>query len=359
MNGLKQEIYLIFSSFYLGGTELRWLKILSKINNQFSFRAVLLNPNNELQKKLVELAISCHDFSGPSKAVSFFKIVYLIVAKKCPVAITFGAIPSMFLRIIKLVKWDMKTITVVPGMDNFKNKNWIQGIDKASSFLSNRYLFNSFALQRDYAVRLGLDENRSIVIRNGIVARLGAIREMDAKRETVNLISVGNFREIKNQIFLLKVLKELNKSSEYAFSLTLIGDGVLKNSLVQFAAENNLKNVSFMGFQEQVYSFLEESHIYLCSSFYEGMPNSVMEAMNVGLPILAPRTGGLPELVDHGFNGFLIDNWDISTWVSHVKKIINDKETYVNLSANSRLKIQTEFNFTSMISQTQSFLLSL
>ena len=102
-------------------------------------------------------------------------------------------------------------------------------------------------------------------------------------------------------------------------TLTIAGEGPLLDELQRIACELNIaEHVSFTGFvsQEQLREIYYRSHIFLHPSQtghdgnQEGIPNSMLEAMATGLPVLATRHGGIPEAIENGVSGVLVPERD-------------------------------------------------
>lgn len=122
------------------------------------------------------------------------------------------------------------------------------------------------------------------------------------------IVHVGRFAEPKNHIGLLKAFELFNK--EYSDSeLWLIGDGELRSEIEQYVKENDLKNsVKFLGLQEKVHQFLFDADIFTLPSNYEGIPMTIIEAMGTGLPIVATKVGGVPDMLEDKISALLVDN---------------------------------------------------
>jgi glycosyltransferase involved in cell wall biosynthesis len=89
--------------------------------------------------------------------------------------------------------------------------------------------------------------------------------------------------------------------------------------------------------------------LFLYTSFHDGLPNVLLEAMSYGLPVIAPRIGGIPELVSHGFNGWLVDTTgddvrDAELYAATILEALEDRDRLRKVGANARDTIATRFN---------------
>ena len=75
----------------------------------------------------------------------------------------------------------------------------------------------------------------------------------------------------------------------------------------------------------------------------EGLPLSIVEAMALGLPCIATRVGGVPELIDHGYNGYLITADRVDELVYSIKKLMDDRDLLVRMGHHARSKYEGTF----------------
>ncbi len=90
--------------------------------------------------------------------------------------------------------------------------------------------------------------------------------------------------------------------------LYIIGDGPEKNNLLNKIKELKIEDkVIFMGEQKHINDILKRADLFIFTSRSESLPNSLVEAMANKLPIVAYNVGGISEIIENGFNGYLID----------------------------------------------------
>ena len=83
--------------------------------------------------------------------------------------------------------------------------------------------------------------------------------------------------------------------------------------------KNNLNNVNLLGEKKNIFKYLYESDIYLSTSLYEGLPISILEAMSIGLPIVASNVIGNCDTIENGKSGFLYQLNDINIAVNYLE----------------------------------------
>lgn len=125
------------------------------------------------------------------------------------------------------------------------------------------------------------------------------------KRPRINLISVGTLCKRKNQEGILKSLRLLDNKTQQMYHLTIVGDGEGRCVLEELAKEIST-SVSFIGNTSNVDTYLRNSDIFVLLSTNEGLPISIIEAMRMGLPVIASNIAGIGEMVEDEKSGYLI-----------------------------------------------------
>jgi glycosyltransferase involved in cell wall biosynthesis len=117
--------------------------------------------------------------------------------------------------------------------------------------------------------------------------------------------------------------------------LLIIGDGRLRWELERIVKENNMQNdVIFTGSIANVFIPLSIIDIYTHISLQEGLPIVLLEAMSMGKPIIATKTGGIPEVIEHGYNGVLVEP-EPKEIAQAIINLYNDKQSMETLGANA------------------------
>lgn len=133
-------------------------------------------------------------------------------------------------------------------------------------------------------------------------------KELEIGEEDRVLSYVAELNKNKNQIMLFEVTEKLVQEG-YKIKLLIIGDGVLKESYKKYVEEKELtNNVLILGKRNDIPQLLSITDIYVASSIREGLPVNIMEAMYMGLPIIAKDNRGHRELVENNINGYIINN---------------------------------------------------
>lgn len=140
------------------------------------------------------------------------------------------------------------------------------------------------------------------VVYNSI--KLDSNRCLDVDKK-YDFVCVAVFKPAKNHRLLFEAFEEIQLKHKDV-NLLCVGGGELFEESKQYVKEHAL-NVQFAGWQNDVSPFLKQSKNFVLSSRFEGLPISILEAMQYGLPIIAPNVGGIPDIVKDGINGYLYE----------------------------------------------------
>jgi glycosyltransferase involved in cell wall biosynthesis len=178
----------------------------------------------------------------------------------------------------------------------------------------------SAALRLELAQEIGMPAAQMRVVHNGIQA--GAERaesvEPDAARpgaggpanSGLRLICVGRLAAVKNLALLLRALALLRVGCPGA-TLEIVGDGPERSSLEALAVELRIQAaVQFSGYRSDIAERMADADVFVLSSDSEGIPMAILEAMAAALPVVATRVGGVPDTVQDGVTGLLVDKGD-------------------------------------------------
>ena len=186
----------------------------------------------------------------------------------------------------------------------------------------------------------GLPLNRIPVIYNGIDLSRCVPKTTYEAGETVTILHVGRFDTPKNHAGLLEAFRLLRDAHPQC-RLRLVGDGDLRADMESLAREKGIDDtVEFCGMQSNVYPYLHEADIFTLPSIYEGNPMTIIEAMGTGLPIVASRVGGIPDMLSDGESGLLVEP-EPQSICDGLTRVVEDKSLRQRLGETARKQSQT------------------
>lgn len=152
----------------------------------------------------------------------------------------------------------------------------------------------------------------------------------------LRIINTGSFVDKKNQQFLLATVSHMI-SKGINITLTLLGDGINKQMLIDKTNELNISDaVFFKGNVENVEQYLWSADIYIHTATYEPLGLVIIEAMAAGLPIITLDGGGNRDLMIDGWNGFILAEQNTEQFAEKVLELLN-ADLYSALSKNAQL----------------------
>jgi glycosyltransferase involved in cell wall biosynthesis len=209
-----------------------------------------------------------------------------------------------------------------------------------------------------HAKRTGFNAERITVIHNGVDrrrffpdanARARVRRELNWSEDDFCIGSVGNLLPVKDHLTLLRAMEPLNGCG--AWRLLVVGEGPERAALENFLNIHPecKPRTSLIGTSDRVPELLNALDVYVLPSTAEGISNSLLEAMATGLPVIATRTGGNPEVVVDGESGLLFPVGDFDRLTEELKRLWVNTDLRHTLGLQASRRVHSEFSIDSMI----------
>jgi glycosyltransferase involved in cell wall biosynthesis len=195
---------------------------------------------------------------------------------------------------------------------------------------------------------------KPVVIPNGIPTvmftpdaetRRRVRHSIGASPQAIVLIHVGRFVVQKNHEMLVRAFARLPSSESAPLELWLVGDGELRETIQQQVHALGLQSrVRFLGVRNDVPDVLRAADVFVFPSRWEGNPLSVLEAMAVGLPVVATAVGGVPELVEDGVSGILVPNEDLEGLTAAMLRMVQYPDLREQMGRAARCRALERFD---------------
>lgn len=297
---LPKRVILLTPSMSKGGAETQLLKLALFLKSEGDQVLIIsLKPVDEFKEVLEKSGLEILFLrSWPSHFISNFRSLYGHVKSFRPqVMIAFMFIAIIFARLLKMrLKFKLISsirISVLPA-------KWYVPF-KLSNGLDDVVVYNSVASKSNFE-RLNPGLKKGMVIHNGIrIPPLGMV----AKDDVFKWICVGHFRWNKDYPTLFKAIALIRDRN---FSVDILGE--LAGATWPYRMIEELKlqqKVNLIGFQPDATVYLRRSDAFVLSSFSEGMPNAVLEAMAHALPVVVTDIDGNNEILTAAKCGFLFE----------------------------------------------------
>jgi glycosyltransferase involved in cell wall biosynthesis len=178
--------------------------------------------------------------------------------------------------------------------------------------------------------------------------------KLELPQDVKIMASVGWLKPVKGHQYLLEAFSIFTKEASKKWILVLLGEGELEEELRDQAKKLSiLDDVYFVGFQDNVQDWLGASDLMVSATLSEGLSNALIEATATGLPIVATNVGGNPEVVEHDFNGLLVEPENSLALCQAIKSIASNENMYVEMSKNSRIKAERDFSNDAMVTSLE------
>jgi glycosyltransferase involved in cell wall biosynthesis len=183
------------------------------------------------------------------------------------------------------------------------------------------------------------------------------IPEVAVQRDRPNGVVVigtaARLEPVKGLEFLLRAFARIRQNNPDTL-LEIAGDGSQRDALESQARNLGIADsVRFLGWVSDVQSVMRRWHIFALASVEEGFGLAVLEAMALGLPVLATAVGGIPEIVTDDKDGLLIDPRNVDHLANGLERLINSPELCARLGQNARTKA-TDFSVARMAHEVES-----
>ena len=204
---------------------------------------------------------------------------------------------------------------------------------------------------KNQLARLNFAQEKIIVIPNGIDLEQFKPSDKSSARETLSLpcegqiiLSIGSLIKTKGHIYLVQGLSELLKERE-DIQLHILGNGGEYEHLAKKIERLKLNEKIYltgMVNHRSISTWLNAADIFVLPSLHEGTPNSLLEAMACGLPVVASATGGIPEIINDESNGLLITPACTSEIREKINQLVESSESRERLGRNARLSLESD-----------------
>ncbi|WP_258549548.1 glycosyltransferase family 4 protein [Rossellomorea aquimaris] len=152
--------------------------------------------------------------------------------------------------------------------------------------------------------------------------------------ENIILTCVSRLSPRKGHGFLLEALSRLREHLTNV-EVWIVGDGVMKEKLIEQAKELQLNNVKFLGKRHDIPHILSMSDIYVLATVNDNFPLSVMEAMFSRQAVISTTCGGIPEMVQHEETGILCEPGNVEQLAHAIKRFLTNKEERKRFANNA------------------------
>lgn len=248
-----------------------------------------------------------------------------------------------FMFIVLAKRYKMKVVVFFRGWD----QSFAQKLEKKYLWLFKMVYFKSDAiieLSSDFRKKLiSWGYRKNIYLETTLVDK-DLVKDLKPEEikikydnlEDLNILFLARIETAKGiyeAVDAFSIIKERYPAAKF----TIAGDGRETNNVLNYIAERKIEDVQLLGHisGEQKTECFKNSHIYLFPSYSEGMPNTVLEAMAFGLPVITRKVGGLVDFFQNDTNGYFTNSKDPEVFAGFIEKLLKDKALLKRISENN------------------------
>ena len=249
--------------------------------------------------------------------------------------------------------WPMRLVTTVHGwVKTTRRLGWYNQIDRLSLRHYERVICVSEDL-RERCESAGVRESRCFVVENAIDADEFSRRQStaDAKRRLglpVDKLLVGAVGRLSDEKGFDKLVLAAHQllSNGLDVQVCILGEGARRTELEALVARLGRQDrISLVGHQANTRAWYEAMDMYCLSSLSEGLPNVVLEAMAMEVPVVATRIAGVPRLIEDGVNGLLVEPDDVTGLARALSTLLSDRPLRERLARAGRETVEKKYSF--------------
>jgi glycosyltransferase involved in cell wall biosynthesis len=258
--------------------------------------------------------------------------------------------------------WPMRLVTTVHGwVKHTRRTPLYYRIDRFCLPRYERVICVSKDLQ-DECLKIQVPAERCLLIENGIdLAEYSRTRTIAEARQALGIApgrlvvgAVGRLSAEKGFDLLIRAVDRLARAG-FDLELLIAGEGDEEPRLRALASELGCgERVRLLGFQANVKELYQAFDVFVLSSLREGLPNVLLEAMALEVPVLATRIAGVPRLIDDESNGLLIEPGSVDELTHALERLLRDGELRQRLAHAGRETIAARYSFAVRMQRIQA-----
>ncbi len=162
-------------------------------------------------------------------------------------------------------------------------------------------------------------------------------KELGIPESACFLLSIGELNKNKNHRVIIEALGSLQDKDIY---YAICGKGDMKETLLELAAEKGIQDRFFLlGYRMDIVDICMQADVFVFPSIREGLPQSPLEAMYCGLPVISTNSGGIKDYVIDGVNGYLCEPTDAQGFANAIRKLKEDKSKREQFGKQNKMSV--------------------
>ncbi len=267
----------------------------------------------------------------------------------------YGTLGFFGIVLKKMELFDGKLVVSFRGYDLSKYLKSLRFFSYKQLFLEGDIFLPVSNFFKKKLIEMGCEENKIEVHHSGIdLKKFVFYSRRKSESKAFNVLSIARLIEKKGIEYSVRAVgKALRKNPSYKIKYDVVGEGPLRKNLEDLAKDLNVESsIKFLGEKstEEVLQCLRETDVLVAPSItskdgnQEGIPNSIKEAMAVGVPVIGTQHSGIPELVINGKTGYVVPEKDYSALSERIEYLMKDPTLRYEMGKKGRKVIEREYD---------------
>lgn len=350
------HIVYIIDDLKVGGAQVHLVRLVDLMRHFFSIEIICLGPRSEklMAQFTNDVEVTFFDMSSIRQPVtflsSFLGLIWHLRCSKPQLVHTYLNTANVFGLLAARLAGIRRVITSRRDMGHFRTGRMAAVESLLSRHVAKKVFCVCQAVADVTRIQEKIPSEKLEVLLNGIdTMRYQPKAKESTKTKVVFSMVAAMNREMKGHSDLLQAIAEAVTSQQHNFLFQLVGDGPLRDSLETEVRHLNIeKYVQFVGEQSDVMPFLENTDVLVVPSHTEGISNAILEAMAMGLPVIATAVDGNKEVLVDSVNGFLVPVRNSKAMARAILMYTANKPMIRMHGDNARKYVEENFSLRSM-----------
>jgi glycosyltransferase involved in cell wall biosynthesis len=366
-------VVYVIPSLEIGGAETQLVRLINGLHRDRVTPSVICLFGDGPLRAQLDGTVEVASLAPPNGRVSASNAIQLIrsmraeVVRQKPDVVQAYLMPAYLLAAFAATKTPVRVLIASRrGLDTYRRRS--SPVVRAAARFANRmidfHLCNSEAVRAVVMADESLTPSKTGVIYNGIEPPAGGNPvELPAEwglEENDGLVAmIANFNSYKRHADVIEATS-LIVGRRPRFKLVLFGDGPEQGSIERLVSERYLeRNVVLAGARLDAAELLSGFDLSVLASSKEGFPNALMESMARGVPVVATRVGGVPELVRDGQDGRLVDVARPDQLAAAILELLDAPDLRRGMGAAGSARVRELFSTETMVTRTENLYVEL
>lgn len=350
----KPKVLVAMPWMTFGGAETLVYNLCRQTTSEYEVSFVTgLASKNEWEYKFKEISHNIYHLPNLFEDKLLYKEFILNLVKTRNIDILHIIHTDFVFEMLADLKKNYPDLRVIVTMFNDRVPNYVSGVVDHQQYIDivtsdNQKTVNSFK------EKLPQDSNFK-VIPNGIdgdsefnldLFDRSKIRdELKLDKDDLAVFFVGRLSPEKNPDIFVKVAANVlshNKNKNIKFFI--IGDGPMRPKIDKQLHDIHNSNITYLGYQSEIARYLSAADIFVLPSEIEGFPLSILEAMAMEVVVIASRVGAIPDIIEHGQNGFIVTPGSVEEIETIILELNGDTKRINKIKKTERVILENTYS---------------